>query len=186
MSEPMVRTLRCRWGAILPELSKKTTFSPGRAWLIVRAMRRRLLLIASDRTSVETVRLALRNAQSLRLVATLDARGSARRALRSLQPHVVVIDDGGHRTNTLRRIGEAVSEARAVTVVLLTGTHDPVWLRDAHRAGASVVAARRPHPAVLGPVLLRAATGALESEAMTAPASARVLAWPERQARTSA
>lgn len=122
---------------------------------------RRLLLVTDDRHAVDAIRLALRQAAGLRVVATVDGRVSARAPLAELAPDVVVVDEMRQRTQVLCRLREASEAAPGAGVVLLAPGLDEASLDDVFAAGADAVIDRRLHPATLATLLGEVARGSV-------------------------
>jgi DNA-binding NarL/FixJ family response regulator len=116
---------------------------------------RSLLLIADDPATVRTMRVALRNAATFKVVATVDGRQSIRRRVRNLAPSVVVVDEMCQRTNAWARLREVREETPDATIVLLSDGLGTAAVDDALQAGADAVISANLPPAQLA-TLLRA------------------------------
>jgi DNA-binding NarL/FixJ family response regulator len=116
---------------------------------------RSLLLIADDPATVRTLRVALRNAATFKVVGTVDGRQSIRRRVRNLAPSVVVVDEMCQRTNAWARLREVHEEAPDATLVLLSDGLGTTAVDDALQAGADAVISAHLPPAQLA-TLLRA------------------------------
>ena len=100
---------------------------------------KRLVLIADDPGSMRTIRLALRSAGALRLVASIDGRWSARRALFEHEPDVVIVDEmrqTPYARLRIQEVGEVTPQAR---LVLLTSGLGTASLEHAFDAGANAI-----------------------------------------------
>jgi DNA-binding NarL/FixJ family response regulator len=114
---------------------------------------RRVLLVADDRAALRKMRLALRQAAGMQLVATVDGRQSVRSPLRQHSPDVVVVDEMCQRSYALARIFETAQEAPHVHVVLFARRVDASALADAFDAGADAAIFRGLEPAALAVLL---------------------------------
>jgi DNA-binding NarL/FixJ family response regulator len=118
-----------------------------------------VVVIADDARAVRANRFVLRHAALLRVVATVDGRGSARAELARLDPELVLVNDMCQRTNVLARIREAVQEAPGARIVVLADHMDAATFDDAFAAGAHAVVSRTLHPLALGMLLREVANG---------------------------
>ena len=143
---------------------------------------KRLVLIADDPASVRTIRLALRNAGALRVVASIDGRWSAREPIRDHAPDVVVVDEMCQQPYARMRMREVSEEAPHALLVLLTSGLGPASLENAFETGAHAVVSRHLHSGTLGTLLRELADGAV----FHAPYRPRVPAADAQEARTSA
>jgi DNA-binding NarL/FixJ family response regulator len=128
-----------------------------------------LVLVADDQTVVQTIRVALRHAPSLRVVATVDGRSSARVALSKHRPDVVLVDEMCQIANGLARVREARESAPDATVVLHSDGLQPGAVKLAMEAGAHAVVSRHLHAATLGTLVREI----VEGNVVHAPQSVR-------------
>ena len=146
------------------------------------------MLVADAPTVVRSIRVALRYTAGFRVVATVDGRSSARRALSELRPDVVLVDEMCQRTNALSRLRESREAAPAATVVLLSGSLEAAAIEAAIAAGADAVISRSLHPATMGALLRETVDGNVVHASRPSARSAhlRALADQPPAARTSA
>jgi DNA-binding NarL/FixJ family response regulator len=120
---------------------------------------RRLVLVADRPTVVQAIRVALKHGTGFRVVASVDGRSSARRALSELRPDVVLVDEMCQRTNALARLREAIEVAPDAKVVLLSAGLEASLAAAALDAGADAVVSRNLHAATLGTLLREIVNG---------------------------
>lgn len=114
---------------------------------------RTLVLVADDASTVRRIRLALRYAAGLRLVATLEARHSIGTELARLEPDLVLVADACQRVNTLARLREAAGHAPTASLLLLTARNRAGTLDDAFRLGVQAAFTSQMPASALGSLL---------------------------------
>lgn len=114
---------------------------------------RRVVLIADDASSVRGLRLALRHAAGIRVVATVNGGGSVRAPLARHAPDLVVVDELCQRSNSFTCLREAHEALPGAQIVLLARSVDAKLLEQGFDAGADAVISRERPPAVLGMLL---------------------------------
>jgi DNA-binding NarL/FixJ family response regulator len=120
-----------------------------------------MVVIADDATSLPRLRMALRHAAALRIVATLDGRRPVGEHLSANAPDLVLVDHMCQRMNSLARLREASEHAPDATRLLLTERRDDACMADAFEAGAHAVVDCHIHHCALGALLGELAGGRL-------------------------
>ena len=110
---------------------------------------------------MRTIRLALRSAGALRLVASIDGRWSARRALFEHEPDVVIVDEMRQTPYARLRIQEVGEVTPQALLVLLTSGLGTASLEHAFDAGANAIVSRQLGTATLGTLLRELTAGAV-------------------------
>jgi DNA-binding NarL/FixJ family response regulator len=131
---------------------------------------KRLLIVADDAPSAETIRRGLRHAANCQVIGFVSGRRPCAMAVRTAQPDVVVVDDASATRSTLDRIRDVRLAADEATIVLLTPRMEPEWLNEAIAAGAHAAVARTVHPVSLGTLVREIAAGSVYHAFAAAPA----------------
>lgn len=128
-----------------------------------------LVVIADKSSIVGKVRLASRYAAGIRVVATIDGRGSVASDLAALEPDVILVSEMCQRVNTLSRLREINACSPAATVLLLVSGHASSAHQDAFAAGAHAVLGRDVGAPALGAMIGAIALGHLVLSGHRAP-----------------
>jgi DNA-binding NarL/FixJ family response regulator len=121
-------------------------------------MTRRLLLVADDAFTAESLRRCLRGATNCQILGYLNARRPCGLAVQQARPDLAVVDDPSGSEQALERVREIRAALDGVKVVLLAGDVRRPRLAAAQAAGAHAVISRGVQASSLG-VLLREIAG---------------------------
>jgi DNA-binding NarL/FixJ family response regulator len=127
---------------------------------------KRLLIVADHSLVAHAIRLALKQTVGFQVAGVVDGRVSARDALLSLCPDVVVVDDmhdrganDVHNDHPLARLREVAEHVPDSHRLLLTLRMDEAWLNDVFEAGAHAVLSKAMHSVSLGTMLREVVRG---------------------------
>jgi DNA-binding NarL/FixJ family response regulator len=120
-------------------------------------MTRRLLIIADDAFTAESLRRCLRGATNCNVLGYLATRRPCGLAVQQARPDVALVDDPTGAADVLERVREIRAALDTVKVILLAGDVTPAGLAAAEAAGAHAVISRSVQASSLG-VLLREIT----------------------------
>jgi DNA-binding NarL/FixJ family response regulator len=120
-------------------------------------MTRRLLIIADDAFTAESLRRCLRGATNCNVLGYLATRRPCGLAVQQARPEVALVDDPTGAADVLERVREIRAALDSVKVILLAGDVTPAGLAAAEAAGAHAVISRSVQASSLG-VLLREIT----------------------------
>jgi DNA-binding NarL/FixJ family response regulator len=120
-------------------------------------MTRRLLIIADDAFTAESLRRCLRGATNCNVLGYLATRRPCGLAVQQARPEVALVDDPSGAADVLERVREIRAALDSVKVILLAGDVTPAALAAAEAAGAHAVISRSVQASSLG-VLLREIT----------------------------
>jgi DNA-binding NarL/FixJ family response regulator len=129
----------------------------------------RVLIVAEDATTAESVRRALRYAPTCRVIGWVDGRKPCGAPVTTARPDVVVVDEGAAGSEMLSRARDVRSAMPAAKIVLLAGKMDAGQLADAAAAGVDAAIAKTASPASVGMLVREVAAGNVFHFAPTAP-----------------
>jgi DNA-binding NarL/FixJ family response regulator len=133
---------------------------------------RRVLIVADHTLVGHAVRQALRQTVGFRADAFASGRQSITRVLADVQPDVVLVDEMGHRQDTLDRLAEAAAAAPGAKALVLAASMDDAWLDEAFAAGADAVISRSVQPVALATLMREVVQGTVVHRPRRAQASA--------------
>jgi DNA-binding NarL/FixJ family response regulator len=122
-------------------------------------MTRRLLIVADDAFTAESLRRCVRGATNCTVLGYLVTHRSCAVAVGQARPDLALVDDPTGSGVALDRIREIRAAVDDVKVVLLAGSVEPHQLAAAGAAGAHAVIARGVHASSLGVLLREIAAG---------------------------
>jgi DNA-binding NarL/FixJ family response regulator len=120
-------------------------------------MTQRLLIIADDAFTAESLRRCLRGATNCTVLGYLATRRPCGLAVEQARPDVALVDDPGGSADVLERVREIRAALDGVKVILLAADVTPAGLAAADAAGAHAVISRTVQASSLG-VMLREIT----------------------------
>jgi DNA-binding NarL/FixJ family response regulator len=128
---------------------------------------RKMFIVGGDAFLVASMRLALRYASGVNVVAVPDDEQGVAEAIREAKPDIVVIDAGGFPERALERLSEAREERPEALIIVICAELDVDLFEEAAERGALVC---------LGTATLAPQLGALLTEPGKRDAAARHIA----------
>jgi DNA-binding NarL/FixJ family response regulator len=122
-------------------------------------MTRRLLIIADDAFTAESLRRCLRGATNCTVLGFLATRRPCGLAVQQACPDLALVDDPTGSADVLERVREIRASLDGVKVILLAGDVSPTQLAAAEAAGAHAVISRTVQASSLGVLLREIAAG---------------------------
>ena len=122
-------------------------------------MTRRLLIIADDAFTAESLRRCLRGATNCTVLGYLATRRPCGLAVQQARPDVALVDDPTGSADVLERVREIRAALDGVKVILLAGDVGRPQLAAAEAAGAHAVISRSVQASSLGVLLREIAAG---------------------------
>ena len=124
-------------------------------------MTRRLLIIADDAFTAESLRRCLRGATNCNVLGFLATRRPCGLAVQQAHPDLALVDDPTGSADVLERVREIRAALDGVKVILLAGDVSPTQLAAAEAAGAHAVISRSVQASSLGVLLREIAAGSV-------------------------
>jgi DNA-binding NarL/FixJ family response regulator len=124
-------------------------------------MTRRLLIIADDAFTAESLRRCLRGATNCNVLGFLATRRPCGLAVQQAHPDLALVDDPTGSADVLERVREIRAALDGVKVILLAGDVSPNQLAAAEAAGAHAVISRSVQASSLGVLLREIAAGSV-------------------------
>jgi DNA-binding NarL/FixJ family response regulator len=122
-------------------------------------MTRRLLIIADDAFTAESLRRCLRGATNCTVLGYLPTRRPCGLAVQQARPELALVDDPTGSEDVLERVREIRASLDGIKVILLAGEVGPTRLAAAEAAGAHAVISRSVQASSLGVLLREIAAG---------------------------
>jgi DNA-binding NarL/FixJ family response regulator len=122
-------------------------------------MNRRLLIIAEDSFTAESLRRCARGATNCTVIGYMSARRPCGLAIQQVEFDVVLVDDPAGTDYALDRVREIHGVAPAVKVILLTDSMDDDHMTDASEAGVNAIVARSMSETSIGVLVREIAAG---------------------------
>ena len=124
-------------------------------------MNRRLLIVAEDAFTAESLRRCVRGATNCSVLGYLPTRRPCGMSVRQARPDIALVDDPGRSSAPLERVAEIHAAVENVKVVLLAASVTAADLGAARAAGADAVIARNVQASSLGVLLREIAAGSV-------------------------
>jgi DNA-binding NarL/FixJ family response regulator len=124
-------------------------------------MTKRLLIIADDAFTAESLRRCLRGATNCTVLGYLATRRPCGLAVQQARPDLALVDDPTGSADVLERVREIRAALDGVKVILLAGDVSPAQLAAAEAAGAHAVILRSVQASSLGVLLREIAAGSV-------------------------
>jgi DNA-binding NarL/FixJ family response regulator len=124
-------------------------------------MTRRLLIVAEDAFTAESLRRCVRGATNCTVLGYLPTHRPCGLSARQARPDIALVDDPGGSEAPLERIGEIRAAVPDVKVVVLAASVAPGQLSAARAAGVDAVIARNVQASSLGVLLREIAAGSV-------------------------
>ena len=124
-------------------------------------MTRRLLIVAEDAFTAESLRRCVRGATNCTVLGYLPTQRPCGLSARQARPDIALVDDPGGSAAPLERVGEIRAAVPDVKIVLLAASVAPAQLSTARAAGVDAVIARSVQASSLGVLLREIAAGSI-------------------------
>ena len=124
-------------------------------------MTRRLLIVAEDAFTAESLRRCVRGATNCTVLGYLPTQRACGLSVGQARPDIALVDDPGGSAAPLERVGEIRAAVPDVKIVLLAGSVAAAQLSAARAAGVDAVIARSVQASSLGVLLREIAAGSI-------------------------